>query len=304
MTDSTFDPGLQTVSRWLPRSAVGPKTLGPVRLLTRLAAGLSSRRVQSVDLGSCSVRLHRPAPNGRPLPALLWIHGGGFVIGTAAQDDGLCHHFSESLGIVVAAVEYRLAPEHPYPAPLEDCYHALTWLADQEYVDAGRVAVGGGSAGGGLAAALALLARDRGEPRIALQLLAYPMLDDRTANRSDIDESMFRLWNIKANRFGWESYAGRPLGSTDIDGLASPARSEDLSELPPAWIGVGDLDLFLDEAVAYARRLQESGVQCELNVVPGAFHAFDGIRPNADVSLSFRSAETRALSAVLSALPE
>ena len=128
------------------------------------------------------MRLHRPDGVSRPGPALLWIHGGGYVIGTAQQDDELCRRFARELGVTVAAVDYRLAPEHPYPAPLEDCYAALTWLAALPAVDPARVAIGGASAGGGLAAALALLARDRGEVTPTLQLLAYPMLDDRSGS--------------------------------------------------------------------------------------------------------------------------
>ena len=208
-------------------------------------------------------------------PAMLWIHGGGYVMGNAAQDDALCRHFAETLGIVVAAVDYRLAPEAQFPVPFQDCYDGLTWLADRNYVDATRLAVGGASAGGGLAAALALLARDRGSLPLALQLLAYPMLDDRTACRTGIDERNFRLWNNRSNRFGWQSYTGSAPGSPGVSPLASPARSEDLAGLPPAWIGVGTLDLFHDEDVAYAGRLEAAGVSCTLDVVPGAFHGFD-----------------------------
>ena len=126
---------------------------------------------------------------------MLWIHGGGYVIGSAAQDDAVCRHLAHELGRLVAAVDYRLAPEHPFPVPLHDCHDALVWLANRGDVDADRVAIGGASAGGGLAAALALLARDRAEVRPAFQLLSYPMLDDRTALRTDIDERHFRLWN-------------------------------------------------------------------------------------------------------------
>ena len=144
------------------------------------------------------------------------------MLGSAAQDDSVCRHFAETLGIVVAAVEYRLAPDHEFPVPLHDCYAALTWLTRQRSIDPARIAVGGASAGGGLAAALALLAHERGEVEPAFQLLSYPMLDDRTATRTDIDESMFRLWNNKANRFGWQAYTGCRPGSDGIGGLAAP----------------------------------------------------------------------------------
>ena len=260
---------------------------------------MPKRGVAVQALGPTSVRVHQPATSDRPRPALLWVHGGGYVLGTAAQDDSLCGHFAQSLGIVVAAVEYRLAPEHRFPVPLHDCYDALTWLARQPQVDPTRIAVGGASAGGGLAAALALLAHERGEVQLAFQLLSYPMLDDRTAARTDIDESNFRLWNNTSNRFGWQSYTGYPPDSVEVSGLAAPSRYDDLSGLPPAWIGVGTLDLFYDEDLAYGSRLREAGVECELKTVQGAFHGFDSIQPKAGVSQAFRFSQMSALAAAL-----
>jgi acetyl esterase/lipase len=230
---------------------------------------------------------------------MLWIHGGGYVIGTAAQDDDLCRSYAEALGIVVVAVDYRLAPEHHFPLPLHDCYDALVWLARQPNIDPARIAIGGASAGGGLAAALALLAHERGEVGVTFQLLAYPMLDDRTAVRSDLDAGKFRLWNNKSNRFGWECYTGHPPGSTEVSGLAAPARFEDVSGLPPAWIGVGTSDLFYEEDIAYAERLREAGVECELNITEGAFHGFDAVLPRAGVSQEFRSSQLAALTKAL-----
>jgi len=185
-------------------------------------------------------------------------------------------------------VEYRLAPEHPYPAPLEDCYAALTWLTRLPAVDSARVAIGGASAGGGLAAALALLARDRGEVAPILQLLAYPMLDDRSAAKPK--NLNYRLWSPSSNRFGWAAY----LGDADPQ-VAVPARRDDLSGLPPAWIGVGTHDLFLDEDLAYAERLTAAGVPCHVEVVPGAFHGFDLIAPKAQVSQAFFSSQCASL---------
>lgn len=239
-----------------------------------------------------SVRVQRPGSASGPGPALLWIHGGGYVIGNAAQDDGLCQRFSRELGITVGSVDYRLAPEHPYPAALEDCYAALLRLAELPEVDATRIAIGGASAGGGLAAALALLARDRGEVRPVLQVLSYPMLDDRSAalpaNRD------YRLWSPSANAFGWASY----LGDAD-PAVAVPARRDDLAGLAPAWLGVGSLDLFHDEDVAYARRLQEAGVPCALEVVDGAFHGFDLLTPKTGVSQAYFASQCERLRAAL-----
>jgi acetyl esterase/lipase len=293
-----FHPDLRGVSRFLPRAGISPATLRTVRTLTALLARRPAKGVEVETVGSASVRLYRP-PSAEPLPALLWIHGGGYVIGTAAQDDALCRHVADTIGVVVASVDYRLAPESPFPAPLEDCYEALTWLARRPDVESDRIAVGGASAGGGLAAGLALLAHERGEVQLAFQLLTYPMLDDRTATRTDVNERNLRLWNNKANRFGWRSYTGYPPGSAAVTGLAAPARYGDLSGLPPAWIGVGTLDLFHDEDVAYAERLTAAGVACELQVVEGAFHGFDLVRPKAGVSREFRAAQVAALASAL-----
>jgi acetyl esterase/lipase len=263
---------------------ITPLTLPFIRAASRLMwRGEPKGDVEVLTLPSgVEVRLYRPAGASGRGPALLWIHGGGYVIGDAAQDDVLCRRFARELGATVASVNYRLAPEHPYPAPVEDCYSALTWLNALPSVDPARVAIGGASAGGGLAAALALLTRDRGEIDVAAQLLVYPMIDDRTVLRSDLDNPGHRLWNQSSNKFGWRAY----LGDADPE-VAVPARRTDLAGLPPAWIGVGTLDLFHDEDLAYAESLRAAGVPCEVMVVEGAFHGFDGIAPKADVSQSF-----------------
>ncbi len=272
------------------------------RALSSLPIPPPSRDATVETVGAVAVRVHRP-PGGGPRPAMLWIHGGGYVMGTAAQNDAVCRYFASALDIVVAAVDYRLAPESPFPLPLHDCHDALSWLAGRPDVDPHRIAVGGASAGGGLAAAVALLARERGEVELAFQLLVYPMLDDRTATRTDIDERHLRLWNNKANRFGWQSYTGLPPGSPGVTGLAAPSRHGDLSGLPPAWIGVGTLDLFHDEDVAYAGRLESAGVPCRLDEVDGAFHGFDAIRPKSGVARAFRAAQVAAVSDALGCAP-
>jgi acetyl esterase/lipase len=249
--------------------------------------------VEVLTLGSgVGVRLHRPVGVSEPAPALLWIHGGGYVMDASQQDDKLCRRFSRALGIAVASVKYRLAPEHPYPTALEDCYSALTWLASLPSVDPARVAIGGASAGGGLAAALALLARDRGGVRPTLQLLAYPMLDDRSGSAPK--NPNYRLWSPKSNQFGWRAY----LGDADPQ-IAVPARRADLSGLAPAWIGVGTNDLFHDEDLAYAERLTSAGVPCHVEVVPGAFHGFDLVLPKAQVSQSFFASQCASLRTAL-----
>lgn len=230
-------------------------------------------------------------------PALLWMHAGGMVAGNARQNNAFFVRIAEELGVVVATVEYRLAPEHPFPTPLEDCYAAFRWLIRQPDIDTERIAVGGASAGGGLATALCLLAKERGEKNPLFQLLVYPMLDDRTALRTDLDESCFRIWDNASNLFGWQSYLGDAFPD-DVPVLAAPARHKDLKGLPPAWIGVGTHDLFYDENIAYANRLQREGVCCTLEVIPGAYHGFDQIESKAPISRDFVDAQIRALAKV------
>ncbi len=303
MSASPFHPDLRRMAPFLPRSLAGPRFLRVVRTIERVSPDPRPKPGISIEtVGVVSVRLHHPGrPSTAPVPAMLWIHGGGYVLGSAAQDDRLCREMAHRLGILVAAVDYHLAPEYPFPMPLEDCHDALVWLANRSDVDETRVAIGGASAGGGLAAALALLARERDEVRPAFQLLSYPMLDDRTVLRTDLDERNFRLWNNKANRFGWTSYLGAPPGSRDISGIAAPSRHEDLAGLPPAWIGVGTLDLFYDEDLAYAERLRAAGVDCEVRIVDGAFHGFDSVSPRSGVTREFRAAQVQALAGGLHA---
>lgn len=284
---SDFHPDLKRAARFIPRSAITANRLPVFRLTTRMLGRRTPADVEVLTLVSgVRVRLHRAPGSAAKAPALLWIHGGGYIIGNAAQDDALCRQFARELGITVAAVDYRLAPEYPYPIPLEDCYGALTWLAELPAVDPAAIAIGGASAGGGLAAALALLARDRGEVAVAAQLLVYPMVDDRSATQDGLADHRHRLWTQKSNVYGWSSY----LGDADPN-IAVPARNPDLGGLPPAWIGVGTNDLFEQEDLAYAERLIAAGVPCEVDVVPGAFHGFDQVAPKAPVSKAFFSSQ-------------
>lgn len=294
MTGDRIHPELRRRARFLPRQPVSPRTLPIIRRLHNATGDGRDRDIEIVELdNNVQVRVHRPAQTTDPTPALLWIHGGGYVIGRAQQDDALCRRFADTLGIVVAAVDYRLAPEHPYPQPLHDCFDALRWLADRREVDSTRLAIGGASAGGGLAAALALHTRDHGPVVPALQLLLYPMLDDRTVPRPEVADH-YRLWSDRSNRWAWDCY----LRDADRE-LAVPARRQDLSGVAPAWIGVGTCDLFHDESLDYAERLRDAGVDCSLEVVPGAFHAFDLVAPKAPISQAFFSSQSARLSAAL-----
>jgi acetyl esterase/lipase len=242
------------------------------------------------------IRAYRPINAAGPLPALLWIHGGGMVIGSHLMDDRLLQRIVNEVGCIVVAVEYRLAPEHPFPAPIEDCYAALYWMhaeATAYGIEASRIAVGGGSAGGGLAAGLVLLARDRGQLPVAFQWLIYPMLDDRNRTASSYAITDPRVWNRRDNLNGWRAYLGVDPGSPDVSPHASPARATEFARLPPTYIDVGSHDLFLDEDVDYALRLVRGGISVELHVYPGAFHGSEIFVP--DAALSRRMVADRIL---------
>jgi acetyl esterase/lipase len=236
--------------------------------------------------GGLRLRVYAP-PESRPArPWIYWIHGGGYISGSALAVDPRLNRWAETLDCVVVAVEYRLAPEHPYPVPLEDCYAGLCWAvgaAGRLGLDPARGVLAGSSAGGGLAAAVALLARDRGGPALTGQILIYPMLDDRQATVSRQFEAA-PVWGRSANELGWRAYLGRAGHQGDVPGYAAPARAADLAGLPPAFVAVGGADLFRDESIAYAARLLEAGVEAELHVYPGAPHGFEILAPAAGVS--------------------
>ncbi|MFF2327101.1 MULTISPECIES: alpha/beta hydrolase [unclassified Streptomyces] len=252
---------------------------------------------------SVRLRVYRPRPSapGRR-PALYWMHGGGYLSGSPESDDAAMIGLVRTLGLVAVSVRYRLAPRHPAPAAVEDAYSGLAWTwahAAGLGIDEQRIAIGGGSAGAGLTASLSHLVRDRGEYAPVFQLLIEPMLDDRTAIRTDLDTEFVRGWEAPSNRFAWTAYLGQEPGLPEVPAYAVPGRRADLSGLPPAWIGVGTLDLFVDEDLDYARRLSAAGVPCETLVVPGAFHGFESIYPDAPVSREFLAAAARALGAGL-----
>lgn len=241
------------------------------------------------------VAVHVYAPlrrDGEPLPVVLYLHGGGYIGGTVEGSHERCADIVERVGAVVVNVDYRLAPDHPFPAPLDDCCTALRWVRDQASelgVDASRIALAGDSAGGGLAAALAQRAHDDGLP-VRHQVLLYPMLDDRTVTRQMAGLRGAFIWTPASNRAGWRSFLGTEPGSVTPPPHAVAARRVNLSGLPSAWIGVGEHDLFHDEDVRYAERLREAGVEVELRVVPGMYHAADALCPDAPAMQQFTEA--------------
>jgi acetyl esterase/lipase len=236
------------------------------------------------------VRIYRPvavaaAPALRP--CLYWIHGGGMILGDIGMDDANCAAYAEQLGCVVVSVEYRLAPEHPHPAPVEDCYAGLTWTAEHAKelgIDRARIAIAGASAGAGLAAGTALVARDRGGPALIFQCLIYPMLDDRNITESSREFSAIPSWSRESNLVGWSALLGDEMGKPGVSPYAAPSRATDLSRLPPAIVQVGELEVFRDEDIEYATRLMQAGVPAELHVYPGAVHGWDSMVPMAGVS--------------------
>ena len=252
------------------------------------------------------VRVYRPEGHTQPLPSLLWIHGGGYCFGSMEGDDYTVRRMVEKIGCVVVSVDYRLAPEFPFPAPLNDCYAALTWVfdnADMLKVDASRIAVGGISAGGGLAAGLALLARDRAEVSVAFQALLCPMIDNNSTSESSFSITDKRIWNRRSNLQGWMHYLGRQTTSEEEPFVASkyaaPSHAGDLHGLPPAYIGIGSVDLFIDENREYAQRLNGSGVATQLEIFTGGYHGFEFMVPNAKVSRLARDTHYSAIKRAL-----
>ncbi len=244
------------------------------------AAAAEAATAKAPDGYEVPIFIHKPKAEAAGKRAgLLFIHGGGYIFGDAFMSGPSCRAQADAADLVIVAVDYRLAPENPHPTPVEDCYAALQWLfdnADALGVDRDRIGIAGESAGGGLSAALALLARDRGNLKLAYQQLIYPMIDDRTCTRTDIPAHLGQfVWTRESNIYGWKSLLGQAPGGAGVSPYAAAARAEDLSGLPPAFIYVGALDLFLDENLDYARRLLAAGVPTELHVYDGAYHGFE-----------------------------
>lgn len=300
MSEPYFDPAVRAaLETGAPTGEVRAENLAKVRANRLLLNDgiLLSDKVTRTDItvegppGALELRLriHRPKDAEGELPALFWMHGGGYVIGAPEQDDLRFDRWCQRFGLVGVVPEYRLAPEHPYPAAIEDSYAGLRWVKEQGAqlgIDPTRVGIGGPSGGGGLAAGLGLLVRDRGELDIDYQMLIYPMIDDRrtsvTANWT------VPVWSPESNAFGWASYLGDLFGTDEVPPYAAAAREIHPSGLPPTYIMVGSLDGFADEDIDYAKRLNHAGVDVELHVYPGAPHGFEGFAPFTDVARQAR----------------
>ncbi|MBE0339879.1 alpha/beta hydrolase [Paenibacillus sp. 28ISP30-2] len=248
----------------------------------------TSRMIPSVA-GEILVKIYEPAQRTDVrLPAMLWIHGGGYVMGHPDMDDALCERFVQAAKCVVVSVDYRLAPEHPYPAAIDDCYAALTWMTDEAEllgIDLDRIAIAGASGGGGLTAALALMARDKGGPALIFQMPLYPMIDNRNNTASSHEITADNApWNRTNNLAAWNMYLGDRTEDSEVSPYAVPSRAENLAGLPPTYTCVGQLDLFRDETIEYTTRLAQAGVDVEFHLYPGTFHNFEGMVPQAEVS--------------------
>lgn len=291
-TRHLVDPALLPVLDAFPTMALSDELLAPMREAERFAQlpiprdpaadeaiELSVRSAPGPD-GAPNISLHvyKPRAAQAPLPCIFHIHGGGYVGGGAAQLEPMHRPLAHKLNCVLVSVDYRLAPEHRFPAAIEDCYAGLAWTfanAAALGIDPARIGVMGESAGGGLAAALALMARDRGEYKFAFQHLIYPMIDDRTCVAEPNPVAGEFIWTPHNNRYGWRALLGCEPGGADVSPYAAAARATDVSRLPPTFIACPTLDLFIDENIAYARRLARAGVAVEFHVYPGGFHGFD-----------------------------
>lgn len=312
-TRHLVDPALLPVLDVFPTVALSVELLAPMREAERFAAlpiAVDPKVTEAIEQSvrtapgpagapDITLTIYKPRGASGPLPCIYHIHGGGYVGGSAAQLEPLHRPAAFDLNCVIVSVDYRLAPEHRFPAAIEDCDAGLAWTfanAAALGVDASRIGVMGESAGGGLAAALALMARDRGEYKLAFQHLIYPMIDDRTCVAAQPNPVAGEfIWTPHNNRFGWAALLGREPGGPDVSPYAAAARAENLENLPPTFIACPTLDLFIDEDIAYAQRLMRAGVAVELHVYPGGFHGFDIFGGDAAISAQAREDSRRAL---------
>lgn len=280
------------------RRALWEPVLAAASTALPVPADVTTRDVEILTDDGATITARWYVKDGAPSgPAALFFHGGGYIFGHIDQFDGPVSRYASASGVSMLSVEYRRAPEHPYPTPLEDAYAALRWLhehAAELGVDPERIGVMGDSAGGGMAAALTILTRERGGPKIARQILLMPMLDDRTTTPDPLIEP-FLIWSYDDSRTAWPALLGADAGGERVPATAAPARLEDAEGLPPAYIEVGQLDVFRDEDTAYATKLSRAGVEVEFHLRPGVPHEFDSIAPGSDVARRAIADRVRAL---------
>lgn len=308
-----IDPELRTVARAMlamGKPAMTPDLLPKLRASWPIPPLLAAPAVEVRTVPGApgnpavSIEVIGADASRKPRPAVLHIHGGGMIIGRARNMTSFCQSLATEFDCVVINVDYRLSPETTFPGPVLDNYAGLEWLhahAAELGVDPARIAIMGESAGGGLAALVGLMARDRGVVPVCQAILLYPMLDDRTGSSRKVPPHIAPVgWSAEANRYGWSAFLGKPAGSKNVPADAAPARFADVAGFPPTFIGAGGLDLFVDENVTFGRRLLEAGVPTHICVVPGAFHGFDVVVPNARISQEFTQAWKASLRAAFS----
>ncbi|MEU4580438.1 alpha/beta hydrolase [Nonomuraea sp. NPDC023979] len=312
-----FETFLSSIAEHFPPT-ITPEMIEPLRaggnawaptieaMLNGRAVRREDRTIPGAEGGpDLTVSVFRPSEAAESAQAAVFgIHGGGFVFGDRFTELDEALDWVEKLGVVLVSVEYRLAPEHPDPAPVEDCYAGFVWMAenaDELGIDRERIVIAGSSAGGGLAAGVSLLARDRSGPRPVGQLLIAPMLDERNDSLSARQFAGVGVWDRGSNDTAWNALLGDRRGTDRVTPYASPGRAGDLSSLPPAYIDVGSTETFRDESVAYAHALWKAGVQAELHVWPGVFHGFDVMIPDATISVAARRARAEWLARTLEA---
>jgi acetyl esterase/lipase len=312
-THPPFDPELSAALAALPAELLRPMRAEDIPAQRELLAQMSPadddvlRRDGAVELEErqipgppgtrdLSVLILRPARGQggqeRALPGVYHTHGGGMVMGTSRTGADELALWVDEVGVVAVSVEYRLAPEHPHPAPVEDCYAGLVWTGehcDELGIDPSRLIIAGGSAGGGLAAGTALMARDRGGPALSHQILMCPMLDDRGVTQSSQELDGEGIWDRTSNVTGWTALLGDARGGPDVSPYAAPARAQDLTGLPAAFIDVGSVETFRDEDIEYAARLSRAGISVEFHLWPGGFHGFDGLAPQTALAQAARA---------------